>query len=149
MNIYLACTVRGDRTAVDALRMLADDLDRAGHTILTRHLLDENADAAEAALTEREVYERDIEWLNGADVLIADASGSSFGVGFEVGWVLANADRTNQRVLLVYRADRRNQISRLIVGNTHPGCTVVPYRDGAGLAALVLAALATQAGMGY
>ena len=113
MNIYLACTVRGDRGAVAGLRSLVASLEAAGHTILTKHLLDDNVEGAESALTERAVYERDIEWLEACDVLIADASGSSFGVGFEVGYVLGRSDRTDQRVVLLYRADRRDRISRL------------------------------------
>ena len=88
MQIYLACTVRGDRGAVAGLRALVASLERAGHTILTKHLLDDNVEGAESALTERAVYERDIAWLEACDILIADASGSSFGVGFEVGYVL-------------------------------------------------------------
>ena len=140
MRIYLACTVRGDRAAVLALRELVADLDAAGHTILTRHLLEDDVDAAEAALSERAVYERDIDWLNAADVLIADASGSSFGVGFEVGWVLARSEvlpaeggSHATRVLLLYRADRKGRISRLIGGNAHPRCAVLPYEDAADL----------------
>ena len=78
---------------------------------------------AESALTERAVYERDIAWLEACDILIADASGSSFGVGFEVGYVLGRSDRTDQRVVLLYRADRRDHISRLIVGNAHRAAT--------------------------
>ena len=133
MRIYLACTVRGDRGAIAGLRDLAADLEAAGHVILTKHLLEDDVEAAEAALTERQIYERDVEWLNAADVLVADASGSSFGVGFEVGWVLARSDRTTQRVLLLYRADRKDTISRLIGGNAHPRCTRMPYRDAADL----------------
>ena len=138
MTIYLACTVRGDRGAVAGLRALVAALESAGHTILTKHLLDDNVEGAESALTERAVYERDIEWLEACDVLIADASGSSFGVGFEVGYVLGRSDRTDQQVILLYRADRRDQISRLIVGNAHPRCRVVSYATGAELAASVL-----------
>ena len=118
---------------VDDRAEAVDDLEAAGHVVLTRHLLNDDVESAEAALSERQVYERDIEWLNAADALIADASGSSFGVGFEVGWVLANSERTNQRVLLLYRADRRDRISRLIVGNAHPNCTVIQYSDAADL----------------
>ena len=133
MRVYLACTVRGDRSAVVALRALVGSLERDGHTVLTKHLLDDGVDTAEAALGERQVYERDIRWLESCELLIADASGSSFGVGFEVGYVLARSDRTSQRVLLLYRADRVNQISRLISGNAHPRCTVVKYEDPADL----------------
>ena len=138
MQIYLACTVRGDRGAVAGLRALVATLESAGHTILTKHLLDDNVDSAESALTERAVYERDIAWLDACDILIADASGSSFGVGFEVGYVLGRSDRTDQRVILLYRTDRRDQISRLIVGNAHARCRVVPYATGAELEAAVL-----------
>jgi nucleoside 2-deoxyribosyltransferase len=138
MNIYLACTVRGDRGAVAGLRALVTSLEDAGHTILTKHLLDDNVDGAESALTERAVYERDIAWLEACDLLIADASGSSFGVGFEVGYVLGRSDRTDQRVVLLYRADRRDQISRLIIGNAHPRCAVLPYATGAELEAAVV-----------
>jgi nucleoside 2-deoxyribosyltransferase len=138
MRIYLACTVRGDRGAIEGLRSLVAALESAGHTILTKHLLDEDVERAEAALTERAVYERDIEWLEACDVLIADASGSSFGVGFEVGYVLGRADRTNQRVLLLYRRDRRDRISRMIVGNADPRCRVVAYEGADDLVSGVL-----------
>jgi nucleoside 2-deoxyribosyltransferase len=126
---------------VAGLRGLVTALERAGHTVLTKHLLDDNVEGAESALTERAVYERDIMWLEACDVLIADASGSSFGVGFEVGYVLGRSDRTDQQVVLLYRADRRDQISRLIVGNAHPRCRVVPYTSGAELAAAVLSVI--------
>jgi len=114
---------------VAALRSLVSALEAAGHTVLTKHLLEDNVETAESALGERAVYDRDIGWLEGCDVLIADASGSSFGVGFEVGYVLGRSDRTGQRVVLLYRADRRDRVSRLIVGNGHPRCLTLPYED--------------------
>ena len=129
MIIYLACTVRGDRGAVAGLRAVANALEADGHTILTTHLLDDNVEGAESTLTERAVYERDVAWLESCDVLIADASGSSFGVGFEVGYVLGRSDRTNQRVVMIYRADRRDAISRLIIGNAHPRCVTLTYEN--------------------
>jgi 2'-deoxynucleoside 5'-phosphate N-hydrolase len=145
MQIYLACTVRGDRGAIAGLRALVTSLEAAGHTILTKHLLDDNVDGAESALTERAVYERDIEWLEACDLLIADASGSSFGVGFEVGYVLGRSDRTDQRVVLLYRGDRRDQISRLVIGNAHPRCHVLSYEDPDDLIARVSQSLKPKA----
>jgi len=127
MHIYLACTVRGDRGAVAALRGLADWLEREGHTVLTRHLLADDVEASESTLTERDVFERDMKWLDDADVLIAEASGSSYGVGFEVGYVLGRSERSRQRVLLLFDAARRDRVSRLIAGNAHPCCTTCAY----------------------
>ena len=146
VNIYLACTVRGDRGAVIVARALADALECMGHTILTGHLLDDDVESAEAVLTERAVFERDMRWLDASDMLIAEASGSSYGVGFEVGYVLGRSDVTGQRVLLLYDAARRPLVSRLIAGNVHPNCTTYPYRDADDLLAFVRIFLAPVAG---
>jgi nucleoside 2-deoxyribosyltransferase len=146
VNIYLACTVRGDRAAVAALRDVAALLEREGHTVLTRHLLKDDVDSAEAVLTERDVFDRDMEWLEGADLLIAEASGSSYGVGFEVGYVLGRAERSGQRVLLLYDAARRGRISRLIPGTAHPHCTTHGYESASDLQRVVQLFLAPVAG---
>ena len=84
MRIYLACTVRGDRGGIRAGRAICERLQQHGHEVLTTHLLADDVDAAEARLSEEEVFRRDIDWLSRCDVLVAEASGSSYGVGFDV-----------------------------------------------------------------
>jgi len=127
MRIYLACTVRGERAGVVAGRAICDRLEAHGHEVLTTHLLADDVDRAEAALTEAEVYRRDLDWLTRCHVLVAEASGSSYGVGFEVGYVIGRAHQTRQRVVLVYNATRRQAVSRLIAGNCDPACTTFAY----------------------
>jgi len=127
MRIYLACTVRGDRGGVAAGRVIADRLRRHGHDVLTSHLLDDHVDEMEARLSEADVYRRDLDWLTACDLVVAEASGSSYGVGFEVGYVLGRAATSGQRVILVYDATRRGSISRLITGNCDPACTTFGY----------------------
>jgi hypothetical protein len=127
MTVYLACTVRGDRGGVLAGRAICDRLQHHGHEVLTTHLLADNVDAAESALTEADVYSRDLDWLTRCDVLVAEASGSSYGVGFEVGYVLGRAGASGQRVVLLYDTARRDKVSRLITGNCDPGCTTFGY----------------------
>src|SRR5262245_1405141 len=102
LRVYLACTVRGDRGGVAAGRAIGERLTSLGHTVLTTHLLADDVDNAEGVLTERQVFRRDLEWLTACDVLVAEASGSSYGVGFEVGYVLGRAPVSGQRVVLVY-----------------------------------------------
>ncbi len=127
MRVYLACTVRGERGGVAAGRAICQQLQRHGHEVLTTHLLAEDVDRAEAELTEQQVYRRDLDWLSRCDVLVAEASGSSYGVGFEVGFLIGRARETKQRVLLVYDAARRHAVSRLIVGNCDDACTTFAY----------------------
>jgi 2'-deoxynucleoside 5'-phosphate N-hydrolase len=129
MMIYLACTIRGNRDGLATARLLCELVQRDGHDVVTTHLLSDNVEEVESALTEREVYERDINWLDCCDLLVAEASGSSYGVGFEIGYVLGRSAGTGQRVLLLFDTARRTRISRLIAGNTHPGCTVYGYAN--------------------
>jgi nucleoside 2-deoxyribosyltransferase-like protein len=129
MTVYLACTVRGDRGGVEAGRAICERLQRQGHLVLTTHLLADNVESAEAQISERDVFRRDLEWLTACDVLVAEASGSSYGVGFEVGYVLGRARVSGQRVVLLYDAARRDKVSRLITGNDAPACTTFGYRS--------------------
>jgi nucleoside 2-deoxyribosyltransferase len=127
MRIYLACTVRGDRGGVAAGRAICERLERHGHEVLTTHLLADNVETAESQLTEEHVFRRDLDWLGACDVLVAEASGSSYGVGFEVGYVLGRAHATGQRVVLLYDRSRQHAISRLITGNRDAACTTFGY----------------------
>jgi len=129
MNIYLACTVRGDRGGVRAGRAICKRLQHHGHEVLTTHLLADNVETAEAQLTERDVFRRDLGWLTACDALVAEASGSSYGVGFEVGYILGRAHESGQRVVLLYDAARRDKISRLITGNDDAACATFGYRS--------------------
>lgn len=128
MQIYLACTVRGERSGVLAGRAICERLLQHGHEVPTTHLLADDVDRAEAALTEAQVYQRDLDWLSRCEVLVAEASGSSYGVGFEVGYVTGRSSETGQRVLLVYDAARRDAVSRLITGNCDRACTAFAYQ---------------------
>jgi nucleoside 2-deoxyribosyltransferase len=127
MRIYLACTVRGDRGTVTAARHIHDCLVRLGHEVLTAHLLDDDVDAAESRLGDADVFSRDLAWLESADAIVAEASGSSYGVGFEVGYLLGRAAHTGQRVIVLYDASRRGKISRLVSGLSDPRARVLAY----------------------
>ena len=137
MTIYLACTVRGDRGGVLAGRAICARLQALGHDVLTTHLLADDVEAAESRLTAADVYRRDLGWLTGCDVLVAEASGSSYGVGFEVGYVLGRAAASGQRVVLLYDAARRDKVSRLITGNCDPACTTFAYTSVEELTAFI------------
>jgi nucleoside 2-deoxyribosyltransferase len=137
MKVYLACTVRGDRTGVAAGRAIAEWLQQHGHEVLTCHLLEDAVETAESKLSEADVFRRDLDWLSRCDLLVAEASGSSYGVGFEVGYVLGRAHQTGQQVVLLYNSDRRGTISRLITGNVHPACTTIGYTNSEDLLAFL------------
>ena len=126
MQIYFGFTVAGDRSAVTVARKIVGTLEEMGHEVLTRHLVEENAWEADRSISPREVYLRDMKWLEKCDMFIAEVSGSSFGLGFETGYLLG---ATTKKVVLFYRREVESKISLLITGVTHPNCTLVPYSD--------------------
>ncbi len=124
MKIYFGFTVAGDRSAIGTARRVVQLLEDGGHEVLTRHLVDDNAWDADRRISAQEVYRRDMAWLEQCDLFIAEASGSSFGLGFEAGYLLG---ATNKRVILLYRRELEGKVSLLISGNSHVNCTLVPY----------------------
>jgi len=124
MKIYFGFTVAGDRSAIDTARRVVELLEECGHEVLTRHLVDANAWEADRLISPQDVYRRDMAWLERCDLFIAEVSGSSFGLGFETGYLLG---ATNKKVILLYRREFEKKVSLLITGNTHANCTLVPY----------------------
>jgi 2'-deoxynucleoside 5'-phosphate N-hydrolase len=126
MKIYFGFTVAGDRSSMEAARKIVELVVQMGHEVLTRHLLRDDAWEADRLITPQEVYLRDMRWLEQCDLFMAEVSGSSFGVGFETGYLLG---ATTKNVVLFYRRDAERKISLLITGIAHPHCTLAPYSD--------------------
>lgn len=124
MKIYFGFTVAGDRTTVETARRIVMLLEELGHEVLTRHLVSDDAWAADRLISPQEVYQRDMTWLQECDLFIAEVSGSSFGLGFEAGFLLGSSAK---KAILFYGLDVEKKISLLITGNTHSNCMLVPY----------------------
>lgn len=128
MKIYFGFTVAGDRSSVSIARRLVELLEGLGHEVLTRHLVSDTAAQMDRSIAPEAVFERDMKWLRQCDIFIAEVSGSSFGLGYETGFLLGSSDK---KAVLFYRRDAAPRISLLITGNTHPNCRLVPYSEPA------------------
>ena len=126
MKIYFGFTVAGNRSSVVAATKIVELLVELGHEVLTRHLIREDAWQADRSISPQEVYRRDMTWLKECDLFVAEVSGSSFGLGFETGYLLG---ATEKKVALFYRRAVETKISLMITGITHPNCRLVPYSD--------------------
>jgi nucleoside 2-deoxyribosyltransferase len=124
MKIYFGFTVAGDRSGIHTARIVVQLLEKLGHEVLTRHLVNDDAWEADRSISPQDVYRRDMAWLEQCDLFIAEVSGSSFGLGFEAGYLLGG---TNKKVILLYRREVEKNVSLLISGNAHANCTLLPY----------------------
>ncbi len=134
MRIYFGFTVAGDRSSIEIARRVVELLENMGHEVLTRHLVGDDAWQLDRLISPQQVYERDMRWLEQCDVFVAEVSGSSFGLGFEAGYLLGTSTK---KAMLLYKRDVETRISLLITGNTNPRCVLVPYTDAAEIEAFV------------
>jgi len=63
-------------------------------------------------LPESQIYQRDIAWLKQADVIVAEVTAPSLGVGLEIGL----AQTMQKPILCLYRPQPNKKISAMIVG---------------------------------
>ena len=85
MIIYCAGPIKGDTTFQKFYLEIIDFIESEGHTPLTE-LIAELPSAN--PLTDKQIYKRDIKWIDGSKMMIAEISGPSLGVGFEIAYAI-------------------------------------------------------------
>lgn len=120
LNIYFAGAIRGGREDARLYAQLISYLKTFG-TVLTEHVGDDGLLREEKSLIEQEIYERDMQWLAVADLVIAEVSTPSLGVGYEIG--LAQA--LGKKIFCLYRTGQGKRLSAMIAGN--PALRVESY----------------------
>lgn len=127
MNIYFAASIRAGRGDVFIYKKILPMLQKHG-TVLTAHVADEHVSSeGETGLSDQQIFSRDMAWLRSADVLIAEVSIPSLGVGYEIG----QARSMNIPVLCLYRAANRKKLSGMISGD--PEIHTICYREAESL----------------
>jgi len=121
MNIYFACSITGGRELESVYQEIVTALIKDGHEIPTSHLARSEAVENERNLTPRDVYERDVNWIKNCDVLIAEVSVPSHGVGYEISFAL----NIGKPVLCLYQKERK--VSKMITGNPDNALSVCAY----------------------
>ncbi|TET53103.1 MAG: nucleoside 2-deoxyribosyltransferase, partial [Anaerolineales bacterium] len=97
-SIYFAGSISGGREDAAQYRQIIALLAEYGQ-VLTEHVGDPELSASgESRRTSAEVYQQDMDWLAQADVLVAEVSIPSHGVGYEI----ASAEGTGTPVLCLY-----------------------------------------------
>lgn len=123
MNIYFACSITGGREFESVYQKIVSALIADGHEIPTAHLAQSNVMIEEQVVLARDVYMRDVTWIQHCDALIAEVSVPSHGVGYEIGYALS----AGKRVLCIHQAGRK--VSKMITGNPETALTIKPYAD--------------------
>jgi nucleoside 2-deoxyribosyltransferase len=123
MKVYFSCSITGGRNEEKVYQAMVAAMLAAGHEVPTAHLSAAEVIELEKIAEPVEIYTRDMRWLEECDVVVAEVSTPSHGVGYEVAVGLS----LQKPVLCCYQRGKR--ISKIITGNTNPTLTVVEYND--------------------
>lgn len=112
MKIYFAGSIRGGREDVELYLQIIDYLKLYG-AVLTEHVGDNNiAVLGEDEVTDDYIHQRDLEWVLSSDVLVAEVTRPSLGVGYEIGRAVEN----QKQILCLYRPQEGKRLSAMIAG---------------------------------
>jgi nucleoside 2-deoxyribosyltransferase len=124
LTIYFAGAISGGRSDVAHYRLVVDALLAEGHHVLAGAVAAEDVGAHGESLEPRAIFERDLKWLGEADVLVAEVSAPSIGVGYEIG---AARYLYNIPVVCLYRAAFTKRCSAMVGGDRE--IVLIEYDD--------------------
>ena len=114
MKIYFAGSIRGGRDDKDLYQELITYLKEYG-TVLTEHIGKSTLlETGETEPSDEWIFERDMKWIEQSDVLIAEVTTPSLGVGYEIG----RAEAMGKNLLCLYRPQNGKRLSAMISGNS-------------------------------
>ena len=119
-NVYFAGSIRGGRVDAALYHRIISYIKKTD-TVLTEHIGKSNISlTAQTRAVDTHIYEQDTTWLKSSDLLIAECTCPSLGVGYE----LAYAEAHNIPVFIFYDKTISN-LSAMLNGNTY--FTIISY----------------------
>lgn len=115
INIYFAGSIRGGRDDAALYAHIVEELGKYG-TVLTEHVGDVAlATLGEDGKSDKYIYNRDVKWLSASDLLVAEVTTPSLGVGYEI----CKAEQYEKMVLCLYRPAPGRKLSAMVAGNPY------------------------------
>lgn len=111
MKIYFAGAIRGGREKVHDYQKMVKQFEKCGGEVLTKHVADPNLSVKGENMSLKEIYERDIKWLEGCDMVFADITIASLGVGYEISY----AENLGKKIYAIY--EKGANVSGFLRGN--------------------------------
>jgi nucleoside 2-deoxyribosyltransferase len=120
-KIYFCGSIRGGRQLASTYEKIIRILGQYGQ-VLTEHLgSDAVLSEKDAAMADREIHDRDLGWVRESDMVIAEVTVPSLGVGYEIGRAIGY----RKPVLCLFRSSSGKRLSAMIAGN--PDVEVFQY----------------------
>ena len=112
LKIYFAGSIMGGRSDSALYAQIIEYLKEYGE-VLTEHVGIDDVLKFEAGKSYKYIHDRDMEWLLSSDVVVAEITTASLGVGYEIG----RAVEHKRPVLCIHRNPEGKRISAMIAGS--------------------------------
>jgi nucleoside 2-deoxyribosyltransferase len=114
MKIYFAGSIRAGREDAAIYETMIAWLRSFGE-VMTGHVGNPAlSEAGDDGPNDRYIHDRDMAWLKSCDLVVAEVTAPSLGVGYELGWATALA----KPVLCLYRPQSGRVLSAMIGGSS-------------------------------
>ena len=137
LTIYFAGSITGGRTDVALYREVIAALGADGHRVLAGAVAAEEIDATGESLDACAIFERDVRWVEESDVLVAEVSTPSTGVGYEIATARY---RDRIPVICLYRPAFTERCTAMVAGDRE--IVLIQYDDAGTMLARLRAELA-------
>lgn len=124
MKIFFAASIRGGRGNQPEFVAIVRALEKYGivHAPFTADAT--LSEYGETGLPDSKILERELEALEDSDIVVAEVTTPSLGVGY----ILANATQLGKKTIALYQGENLLKLSSMIKGDEH--IAVHLYRDG-------------------
>ena len=122
MKIYFSGSIYGGRQKLETYQILIKELKKYGE-ILNTEVADSKVIEKEDGIPDENIFNSLEEKLQKADIIFAELTVPSLGVGYELGY----ADSHNKKIVGIYDKTQVDKITTMVRGNKR--IKLIPYTD--------------------
>ena len=122
MNIYFSGSIYGGRQKLETYKKLVKELEKYGK-ILNPEVADDTIFEDEKKTSDKEIVETLLKKMDIADIIFAEITVPSLGVGYEIGY----ADKINKKIICIYDKTVTPKITTMLRGNDR--LKIIPYTN--------------------
>lgn len=112
-KIYFAGSIRGGRNDAGLYKRMISHISRT-EKVLTEHIGSATVEDDEKNMTDQEIYEQDTAWLRECDMVIAECTNASLGVGYEMAYA-----EMHQKPVHIFINKTKARLSAMLSGDTY------------------------------
>lgn len=121
MKIYVSGSIYGGTQKIDTYKILINELEKYGE-VLDKQIADPNTIANEIYQEDNDIYEDLENKLIESDIIFAEVTIPSLGVGYELGF----AYKLGKKIIAIYDENYTKKVSTMIRGNKN--IKLIPYK---------------------